>query len=220
MCITVSSPCHPQTLPLGQGHPNTRFWSTGCDLGFFHPSKACQEMWLGPISRDSQSWVTVERVIFPPKVSIRNYVGYSNLFGQALTYSWSILKQWKHPIRTLCINKVTDVGGRIRKMYWCTTLHHPWLGYLQPNEIVKITRKPKSQPKRDNLRRELCSNGRPDLPLVIFVGRLSPEKQVDKLVDLVQVSLLWTTSLDSKRYFFLGGATIYIYIYVYIHAYM
>ena len=63
-----------------QGHPNTRFWSTGCDLGFFHPSKACQEM------------------------------------------------------------------------------------------------------------RELCSNGRPDLPLVIFVGRLSPEKQVDKLVDLVQVT--------------------------------
>ena len=29
-----------------QGHPNTRFWSTGCDLGFFHPSKACQEMLL------------------------------------------------------------------------------------------------------------------------------------------------------------------------------
>lgn len=63
-----------------QGHPNTRFWSTGCDLGFFHPSKACQEM------------------------------------------------------------------------------------------------------------RALCSNGRPDLPLVIFVGRLSPEKQVDKLIELVKVT--------------------------------
>ncbi|CAK9076074.1 Sulfoquinovosyl transferase SQD2 (Protein SULFOQUINOVOSYLDIACYLGLYCEROL 2) (Sulfolipid synthase SQD2) (UDP-sulfoquinovose: diacylglycerol alpha-sulfoquinovosyltransferase SQD2) [Durusdinium trenchii] len=63
-----------------QGHPNLRFWSTGCDLNFFHPSKA----------------------------------------------------------------------------------------------------KPTS--------RELCSNHRPDLPLVVFVGRLSPEKQVDKLVDLVKVT--------------------------------
>eukprot|EP00490_Sorites_sp_Unknown_P025670 CAMPEP_0114651222 /NCGR_PEP_ID=MMETSP0191-20121206/8184_1 /TAXON_ID=126664 /ORGANISM="Sorites sp." /LENGTH=575 /DNA_ID=CAMNT_0001865333 /DNA_START=156 /DNA_END=1883 /DNA_ORIENTATION=- len=63
-----------------QGHPNTRFWATGCDVEFFHPSKACKEM------------------------------------------------------------------------------------------------------------RELCSNGRPDLPLVIFVGRLSPEKQVDKLIELVQVT--------------------------------
>ena len=62
-----------------QGHPNTRFWSTGCDLAFFHPSKA-----------DSET-------------------------------------------------------------------------------------------------RKLCSKGRPDLPLVIFVGRLSPEKQVDKLIDLVKV---------------------------------
>ena len=63
-----------------QGHPNTRFWSTGCDLGFFHPSKASPET------------------------------------------------------------------------------------------------------------RELCSNGRPELPLVVFVGRLSPEKQVDKLIDLVKVT--------------------------------
>eukprot|EP00913_Durusdinium_trenchii_P016623 g15626.t1 len=30
------------------------------------------------------------------------------------------------------------------------------------------------------------SNGRPDLPLVVFVGRMSPEKQVDKIADLVK----------------------------------
>ena len=36
--------------------------------------------------------------------------------------------------------------------------------------------------------RKLCSNGKPDTPLVVFVGRLSPEKQVDKLVDLVEVT--------------------------------
>ena len=65
-----------------QGHSNTRFWSTGCDLEFFHPSKASQET------------------------------------------------------------------------------------------------------------RAICSNGRPDLPLVVFVGRLSPEKQVDKLIDLVKVTNL------------------------------
>ena len=34
--------------------------------------------------------------------------------------------------------------------------------------------------------RESYSNGRPDLPLVIFVGRMSPEKQVDKIADLVK----------------------------------
>ena len=65
-----------------QGHPNTRFWATGCDLEFFHPSKASTET------------------------------------------------------------------------------------------------------------RAICSNGRPDLPLVVFVGRLSPEKQVDKLIDLVKVTNL------------------------------
>lgn len=65
-----------------QGHPNTRFWATGCDLEFFHPSKASAET------------------------------------------------------------------------------------------------------------RAICSNGRPDLPLVVFVGRLSPEKQVDKLIDLVKVTNL------------------------------
>ena len=63
-----------------QGHPNTRFWSTGCDLEFFHPSKASSET------------------------------------------------------------------------------------------------------------RATCSNGRPEVPLVVFVGRLSPEKQVDKLIDLVKVT--------------------------------
>eukprot|EP00438_Fugacium_kawagutii_P005319 Skav210293 [mRNA] locus=scaffold475:90202:93130:- [translate_table: standard] len=36
--------------------------------------------------------------------------------------------------------------------------------------------------------RETLSKGRPDLPLVIFVGRLSPEKQVDKFVDLVKLT--------------------------------
>lgn len=65
-----------------QGHANTRFWATGCDLEFFHPSKANPET------------------------------------------------------------------------------------------------------------RAICSNGRPDLPLVVFVGRLSPEKQVDKLIDLVKVTNL------------------------------
>lgn len=40
--------------------------------------------------------------------------------------------------------------------------------------------------KKDPKVRESYSNGRPDLPLVIFVGRMSPEKQVDKIADLVK----------------------------------
>ncbi|CAK9065888.1 unnamed protein product [Durusdinium trenchii] len=40
--------------------------------------------------------------------------------------------------------------------------------------------------KKDASVRESFSNGRPDLPLVVFVGRMSPEKQVDKIADLVK----------------------------------
>mmetsp|Transcript_42517 Transcript_42517/g.92398 ORF Transcript_42517/g.92398 Transcript_42517/m.92398 type:complete len:587 (-) Transcript_42517:184-1944(-) len=40
--------------------------------------------------------------------------------------------------------------------------------------------------KKDSKVREIYSNGRPDLPLVVFVGRMSPEKQVDKIADLVK----------------------------------
>eukprot|EP00930_Biecheleria_cincta_P095065 TRINITY_DN8705_c0_g1_i2.p1 TRINITY_DN8705_c0_g1~~TRINITY_DN8705_c0_g1_i2.p1 ORF type:complete len:546 (+),score=61.96 TRINITY_DN8705_c0_g1_i2:56-1693(+) len=42
--------------------------------------------------------------------------------------------------------------------------------------------------KADARVRNYYSNGRPDLPLVVFVGRLSVEKQVEKLVELVQLT--------------------------------
>eukprot|EP00928_Gymnodinium_smaydae_P022127 TRINITY_DN18683_c0_g1_i1.p1 TRINITY_DN18683_c0_g1~~TRINITY_DN18683_c0_g1_i1.p1 ORF type:complete len:209 (+),score=20.32 TRINITY_DN18683_c0_g1_i1:60-686(+) len=41
--------------------------------------------------------------------------------------------------------------------------------------------------KKDPEARKVYSNGRPDLPQVLFVGRMSPEKQVMRLVDLVKL---------------------------------
>eukprot|EP00931_Biecheleriopsis_adriatica_P036639 TRINITY_DN21091_c0_g1_i1.p1 TRINITY_DN21091_c0_g1~~TRINITY_DN21091_c0_g1_i1.p1 ORF type:complete len:612 (+),score=100.90 TRINITY_DN21091_c0_g1_i1:72-1838(+) len=40
--------------------------------------------------------------------------------------------------------------------------------------------------KYDAAVRKKFSNGRPDLPLVLFVGRMSPEKQVHRLIELVK----------------------------------
>jgi len=73
------------------------------------------------------------------------------------------------------------IDGNQREQSWFAG--HPNVRFWSTGCDLEFFHPSKKNPKI----REEFSNGRPDLPLVLFVGRMSPEKQVDKIIDFVKV---------------------------------